>query len=251
MHQYYVKVVPTTYVTVDTEVLFTNQFSVTKHQKVEWRLIYWCFPSLSIQRIYFSDHEWRHVRGDRSTWCVYYVRTIANHGEIYWKTQVSIVNVTFVYVSFGCHVSLRRHSEVEHCDWPSANCNNVFRSFMHFLTSVCAIVGGVFTGLLSFLFYSSLVCACVYLCGHVYTRVRVTNVSQLFYFHEHRVSSLQLPASSIPSFTTRHVQSKRRSSSESSHDTSPATLQFCFHVPNLSSTMFVDLTQKIPLYPWT
>ena len=35
MHQYYVKVVPTTYVTVQNEILFTNQFSVTKHQKVK------------------------------------------------------------------------------------------------------------------------------------------------------------------------------------------------------------------------
>lgn len=34
MFQYYIKIVPTTYVRKDGSVLQTNQFSVTKHQKV-------------------------------------------------------------------------------------------------------------------------------------------------------------------------------------------------------------------------
>jgi len=38
MFQYYVKIVPTTYVRKDGAVWQTNQFSVTRHQKVCWLL---------------------------------------------------------------------------------------------------------------------------------------------------------------------------------------------------------------------
>ena len=43
MYQYFVKVVPTTYVNVEGAVLFTSQYSVTKHQKVSStpQLVFW------------------------------------------------------------------------------------------------------------------------------------------------------------------------------------------------------------------
>ena len=149
-------------------------------------------------------------------------------------------------------MSLRRHSEVEHCDWPSSNYNNVFRSFMHFLTSVCAIVGGVFTGLLSFLFYSSLACAYVHLCGHVYTCVHSvvcvsltphscfisTNiVSRRCSCRPHRFLHLPL--------VTRNQKEDRARKVLMIQVLQHSSFVFMY----LSSTMFVDLTQKIPLYP--
>lgn len=42
MFQYYVKIVPTTYVRKDGATLQTNQFSVTRHQKVHAFKLYFC-----------------------------------------------------------------------------------------------------------------------------------------------------------------------------------------------------------------
>jgi len=96
MFQYYVKIVPTTYMKVNDEVLYTNQFSVTKHQKK--------------------------ISGGLT-------------GE------QGLPGVFFIYELSPLMVKYTEKN----------------RSFMHFLTAVCAIVGGVFTvaGLIDALIYHS------------------------------------------------------------------------------------------------
>ncbi|XP_075701894.1 endoplasmic reticulum-Golgi intermediate compartment protein 3 isoform X7 [Rhinoderma darwinii] len=86
MFQYFVKIVPTVYVKVDGEVLRTNQFSVTRHEKIANGLI-----------------------GDQGLPGVF----------VLYELSPMMVKLT------------EKH-----------------RSFTHFLTGVCAIIGGVFTGLL-------------------------------------------------------------------------------------------------------
>lgn len=80
--QYYLKIVPTTYVKLDGERLKTNQFSVTKNQK-----------------------------------------------DI---TSSSDNSLPGLFISYELSPMMVRYTEKQ-------------RSFMHFLTSVCAIIGGVFT----------------------------------------------------------------------------------------------------------
>eukprot|EP00071_Canis_lupus_P056912 XP_851879.3 endoplasmic reticulum-Golgi intermediate compartment protein 3 isoform X1 [Canis lupus familiaris] len=95
MFQYFVKVVPTVYMKVDGEVLRTNQFSVTRHEKVANGLM-----------------------GDQGLPGVF----------VLYELSPMMVKLT------------EKH-----------------RSFTHFLTSVCAIVGGMFTvaGLIDSLIYHS------------------------------------------------------------------------------------------------
>ncbi|XP_041433528.1 ERGIC and golgi 3 S homeolog isoform X2 [Xenopus laevis] len=83
MFQYFVKIVPTVYVKVDGEVLRTNQFSVTRHEKMTNGLI-----------------------GDQGLPGVF----------VLYELSPMMVKLT------------EKH-----------------RSFTHFLTGVCAIIGGVFT----------------------------------------------------------------------------------------------------------
>ncbi|XP_031228309.1 endoplasmic reticulum-Golgi intermediate compartment protein 3 isoform X1 [Mastomys coucha] len=84
MFQYFVKVVPTVYMKVDGEVLRTNQFSVTRHEKVANGLL-----------------------GDQGLPGVF----------VLYELSPMMVKLT------------EKH-----------------RSFTHFLTGVCAIIGGMFTG---------------------------------------------------------------------------------------------------------
>ncbi|XP_056403689.1 endoplasmic reticulum-Golgi intermediate compartment protein 3 isoform X1 [Hyla sarda] len=95
MFQYFVKIVPTIYVKVDGEVLRTNQFSVTRHEKIANGLI-----------------------GDQGLPGVF----------VLYELSPMMVKLT------------EKH-----------------RSFTHFLTGVCAIIGGVFTvaGLIDSLIYHS------------------------------------------------------------------------------------------------
>ncbi|XP_075701891.1 endoplasmic reticulum-Golgi intermediate compartment protein 3 isoform X4 [Rhinoderma darwinii] len=95
MFQYFVKIVPTVYVKVDGEVLRTNQFSVTRHEKIANGLI-----------------------GDQGLPGVF----------VLYELSPMMVKLT------------EKH-----------------RSFTHFLTGVCAIIGGVFTvaGLIDSLIYYS------------------------------------------------------------------------------------------------
>ncbi|KAM3922625.1 endoplasmic reticulum-Golgi intermediate compartment protein 3 isoform 2-T2 [Leptodactylus fuscus] len=95
MFQYFVKIVPTVYVKVDGEVLRTNQFSVTRHEKIASGLI-----------------------GDQGLPGVF----------VLYELSPMMVKLT------------EKH-----------------RSFTHFLTGVCAIIGGVFTvaGLIDSLIYHS------------------------------------------------------------------------------------------------
>ncbi|XP_029006488.1 endoplasmic reticulum-Golgi intermediate compartment protein 3 isoform X2 [Betta splendens] len=95
MYQYFVKIVPTVYVKTDGEVVKTNQFSVTRHEKVANGLI-----------------------GDQGLPGVF----------ILYELSPMMVKFT------------EKH-----------------RSFTHFLTGVCAIIGGVFTvaGLIDSLIYHS------------------------------------------------------------------------------------------------
>ncbi|KAM4031784.1 endoplasmic reticulum-Golgi intermediate compartment protein 3 isoform 1-T1 [Anomaloglossus baeobatrachus] len=95
MFQYFVKIVPTVYVKVDGEVLRTNQFSVTRHEKIANGLI-----------------------GDQGLPGVF----------VLYELSPMMVKLT------------EKH-----------------RSFTHFLTGVCAIIGGVFTvaGLIDSLIYHS------------------------------------------------------------------------------------------------
>uniref|UniRef100_A0A7N6BRL0 Endoplasmic reticulum-Golgi intermediate compartment protein n=1 Tax=Anabas testudineus TaxID=64144 RepID=A0A7N6BRL0_ANATE len=95
MYQYFVKIVPTIYVKTDGEVVKTNQFSVTRHEKVANGLI-----------------------GDQGLPGVF----------ILYELSPMMVKFT------------EKH-----------------RSFTHFLTGVCAIIGGVFTvaGLIDSLIYHS------------------------------------------------------------------------------------------------
>uniref|UniRef100_A0A7D9NKG0 Endoplasmic reticulum-Golgi intermediate compartment protein n=1 Tax=Xenopus tropicalis TaxID=8364 RepID=A0A7D9NKG0_XENTR len=87
MFQYFVKIVPTVYVKVDGEVLRTNQFSVTRHEKMTNGLI-----------------------GDQGLPGVF----------VLYELSPMMVKLT------------EKH-----------------RSFTHFLTGVCAIIGGVFTAFCS------------------------------------------------------------------------------------------------------
>lgn len=93
MFQYYVKVVPTTYVKVNGKELRTNQYSVTKHRKL---------PNMGEQAL------------------------------------------PGVFIIYELSPMMVKHTEKS-------------RSFMHFMTSVCAIVGGVFTvaGLVDSAIYNS------------------------------------------------------------------------------------------------
>uniref|UniRef100_G1TMD0 Endoplasmic reticulum-Golgi intermediate compartment protein n=1 Tax=Oryctolagus cuniculus TaxID=9986 RepID=G1TMD0_RABIT len=95
MFQYFVKVVPTVYMKVDGEVLRTNQFSVTRHEKVANGLL-----------------------GDQGLPGVF----------VLYELSPMMVKLT------------EKH-----------------RSFTHFLTGVCAIIGGMFTvaGLIDSLIYHS------------------------------------------------------------------------------------------------
>uniref|UniRef100_A0A8C7DIX8 Endoplasmic reticulum-Golgi intermediate compartment protein n=1 Tax=Oncorhynchus kisutch TaxID=8019 RepID=A0A8C7DIX8_ONCKI len=95
MYQYFVKIVPTIYVKWDGEVVKTNQFSVTRHEKVANGLI-----------------------GDQG--------------------------LPGVFVLYELSPMMVKFTEKQ-------------RSFTHFLTGVCAIIGGVFTvaGLIDSLIYHS------------------------------------------------------------------------------------------------
>ncbi|XP_040186539.1 endoplasmic reticulum-Golgi intermediate compartment protein 3 [Rana temporaria] len=95
MFQYFVKIVPTVYVQIDGEVLRTNQFSVTRHEKIASGLI-----------------------GDQGLPGVF----------VLYELSPMMVKLT------------EKH-----------------RSLTHFLTGVCAIIGGVFTvaGLIDSLIYYS------------------------------------------------------------------------------------------------
>ncbi|KAL8625220.1 Endoplasmic reticulum-Golgi intermediate compartment protein 3 [Nucella lapillus] len=95
MFQYYVKVVPTTYISLTTEALYTNQFSVTKHSK-------------------------------------------QGAGE---GNEEKLPGVFFIYELSPMMV---KYTEKQ-------------RSFMHFVTGICAIIGGIFTvaGLIDALIYQS------------------------------------------------------------------------------------------------
>nr|XP_033819252.1 endoplasmic reticulum-Golgi intermediate compartment protein 3 isoform X1 [Geotrypetes seraphini] len=95
MFQYFVKIVPTVYVKLDGEVLRTNQFSVTRHEKMANGLI-----------------------GDQG--------------------------LPGVFVLYELSPMMVKFTEKQ-------------RSFTHFLTGVCAIIGGVFTvaGLIDSLLYHS------------------------------------------------------------------------------------------------
>jgi len=85
MYQYFIKVVPTLYESLDGDVINTNQFSVTEHY-----------------------------------------RALAGKGD---STGHGLPGVFFMYDLSPIMVKFSEHR----------------RSFAHFLTSVCAIVGGVFT----------------------------------------------------------------------------------------------------------
>ncbi|XP_030044962.1 endoplasmic reticulum-Golgi intermediate compartment protein 3 isoform X1 [Microcaecilia unicolor] len=95
MFQYFVKIVPTVYLKLDGEVLRTNQFSVTRHEKIANGLI-----------------------GDQG--------------------------LPGVFVLYELSPMMVKFTEKQ-------------RSFTHFLTGVCAIIGGVFTvaGLIDSLLYHS------------------------------------------------------------------------------------------------
>ncbi|XP_076456830.1 endoplasmic reticulum-Golgi intermediate compartment protein 3-like [Babylonia areolata] len=95
MYQYHVKIVPTTYISLSSEALYTNQFSVTKHSR----------------------------------------QNLGDGGED------KLPGVFFVYEVSPMMVKFTEKR----------------RSFMHFLTGICAIVGGVFTvaGLIDSLIYQS------------------------------------------------------------------------------------------------
>ncbi|XP_034168714.1 endoplasmic reticulum-Golgi intermediate compartment protein 3 isoform X2 [Pangasianodon hypophthalmus] len=95
MYQYFVKIVPTVYVKGDGEVVKTNQFSVTRHEKIANGLI-----------------------GDQG--------------------------LPGVFVLYELSPMMVKFTEKQ-------------RSFTHFLTGVCAIIGGVFTvaGLIDSLIYHS------------------------------------------------------------------------------------------------
>uniref|UniRef100_A0A667XK41 Endoplasmic reticulum-Golgi intermediate compartment protein n=1 Tax=Myripristis murdjan TaxID=586833 RepID=A0A667XK41_9TELE len=95
MYQYFVKIVPTIYMKADGEVVKTNQFSVTRHEKVANGLI-----------------------GDQG--------------------------LPGVFVLYELSPMMVKFTEKH-------------RSFTHFLTGVCAIIGGVFTvaGLIDSLIYHS------------------------------------------------------------------------------------------------
>uniref|UniRef100_A0A8C6M9S0 Endoplasmic reticulum-Golgi intermediate compartment protein n=1 Tax=Nothobranchius furzeri TaxID=105023 RepID=A0A8C6M9S0_NOTFU len=95
MYQYFVKIVPTIYVKTDGEVVKTNQFSVTRHEKVANGLI-----------------------GDQG--------------------------LPGMFVLYELSPMMVKFTEKQ-------------RSFTHFLTGVCAIIGGIFTvgGLIDSLIYHS------------------------------------------------------------------------------------------------
>lgn len=95
MHQYHIKIVPTSYVKKDGSILVANQFSVTKHMKV-----------ISV------------VAGE------------SGMPGTFFQYELSPLMVKYTERS---------------------------RSFGHFLTNICAIIGGVYTvaGLIDSLLYHS------------------------------------------------------------------------------------------------
>jgi hypothetical protein len=106
MFQYFVKVVPTVYKKLNGKIINTNQYSATKHQKS----IGITMPATQ------QGLPGVFVLYDLSPMMVQITETRRLPlKQQYHKSQ------SFHYCSFG-------------------------RSFMHFLTGVCAIVGGVFTG---------------------------------------------------------------------------------------------------------
>ncbi|KAM9585600.1 endoplasmic reticulum-Golgi intermediate compartment protein 3-like isoform 1-T1 [Morphnus guianensis] len=103
MFQYFVKVVPTVYMKVDGEVVRTNQFSVTRHEKIANGLL-----------------------GDQGLPGVF----------VLYELSPMMVKLT------------EKH-----------------RSFTHFLTGVCAIVGGIFTAVLGNMVRPSTSGMCLLYCG--------------------------------------------------------------------------------------
>lgn len=97
MYQYFIKIVPTTYLKLDNSIIHSNQYSVTKHQKK--------------------------------------VSTTSPLGD---------QGLPGVFILYELSPLMVKYTEKS-------------RSFMHFLTGVCAIVGGIFTvaGLIDSMIYHS------------------------------------------------------------------------------------------------
>jgi hypothetical protein len=110
MYSYYLKVVPTIYESLDGNIIKTNQFSVTEHQK----------------NMGGDSHG---LPGKSVPIYVVYVQLLTNASGVFFMYDLSPIMVKFTETK---------------------------KSFAHFLTGVCAIIGGVFTvaGLIdSFLYH--------------------------------------------------------------------------------------------------
>ncbi|XP_031555453.1 endoplasmic reticulum-Golgi intermediate compartment protein 3-like [Actinia tenebrosa] len=133
MYQYFVKIVPTTYRKLGGEILHTHQFSVTKHRRtVRQRTGEHGLPDSPHASVFCHQASQDSQTENRRTWPPsYHLLDIDHH--------------RFADFTFYRNHNINRFSP--HC----------FRSFMHFLTGVCAIIGGIFTvaGLVDSMIYHS------------------------------------------------------------------------------------------------
>lgn len=125
LFQYFVKVVPTIYENLSGEIIATNQYSVTEHTRV--------LPPIDHNQI--GGRARLHVCVRARAFRVSRDATCAGH-------EHTLPGVFFLY---DLSPIMIRYTERR-------------KSFTHFLTGVCAIVGGVFTvsSLLDSLVYRSL-----------------------------------------------------------------------------------------------
>lgn len=85
MFQYYIKIVPTMLEKETGDLIFSNQFSVTRHQKS----VSACKKKmklgniLEITVIFFSE------RRVRNAWSIFQLRTFPAYGEIYGEDKVN------------------------------------------------------------------------------------------------------------------------------------------------------------------
>ena len=127
MFQYYLKIVPTLYSRTDN-LFATNQFSVTRHSKGMYQLVGFYFVQFRLKIIYFQFNS----------------INLSFYDFIVVSLMSGESGMPGVFFSYELAPVMVKYTEKQ-------------KSFGHFATGLCAIIGGVFTvaGLIDKIFYTS------------------------------------------------------------------------------------------------
>ena len=133
MFQYYLKIVPTLYSRTDS-LFATNQFSVTRHSK-----------GIKIMKSKLARcmYKLRYIKSYSNIYIILYLSLFLNH-TIVVSLMSGESGMPGVFFSYELAPVMVKYTEKE-------------KSFGHFATGLCAIIGGVFTvaGLIDKIFYTS------------------------------------------------------------------------------------------------